>query len=48
MNRLRRKPVHTRVPRLGPPADPERARLARYADPASAEDDYYRFANRRG
>jgi hypothetical protein len=27
--------------------DPGRMRLARYDDPASAEDDYYRFDNHR-
>jgi hypothetical protein len=27
-------------------ADRRHSRLARYADPVSAEDDYYRFDNR--
>ena len=28
--------------------DRRRARLARFDDPSSAEDDYFRFANRSG
>jgi hypothetical protein len=46
MKRRVRKPIHHQFPWLGAPADPCRARLVRYDDPASAEDDYYRFANR--
>ena len=37
----------TRRPRLDALLhDQRRARLARFSDPVSAEDDYFRFANR--
>jgi hypothetical protein len=39
--------IRTRHPRLAALlADRRRARLARFNDPSSAEDDYFRFANR--
>jgi hypothetical protein len=48
MKRRVHKRIYRRFPQLGALADPCRARLVRYVDPTSAEDDYYRFANRSG
>ena len=41
--------IHTRYPRPDVIVDDcRRARLARFHDATSAEDDYFRFANRGG
>jgi hypothetical protein len=47
--RHRTRTIHPRYPRPDILlADARRARLARFHDAASAEDDYFRFANRSG